>query len=248
MEQHPWKTLERTRKEKDGNSKCKQKWGPATHLPKPNKEASWGKGEVCFILYASNGPLVGSRGGEEGWCYIQRQHSQLWQLSWNWSCGDLTSLVLLFLGTVSPQFQGQFVSITLRQILDSKEIKPLNLKGNQLWIYIGRTDAEAETPISWSSDAFSFCPQSFPASGTFPMSRLFTSDDQNTGALASASVLPMSEYSGLITFKMDWLTSLLYKGLSGVFSSTTVQRHQISGLLPSLQSNSCNHTWPLERQ
>ena len=152
MEQHPWKTLERTRKEKDGNSKCKQKWGPATHLPKPNKEASWGKGEVCFILYAGNGPLMGSRGGEEGWCYIQRQHSQLWQLSWNWSCGDLTSLVLLFLGAVSPQFQGQFVSITLRQILDSKEIKPLNLKGNQLWIHIGRTDAEAETPISWSSD------------------------------------------------------------------------------------------------
>ena len=120
MEQHPWKTLERTRKEKDGNSKCKQKWGPATHLLKPNKEASWGKGEVCFILYTGNGPLVGSRGGEEGWCYIQRQHSQLWQLSWNWSCGDLTSLVLLFLGAVSPQFQGQFVSITLRQILDSK--------------------------------------------------------------------------------------------------------------------------------
>ena len=104
-------------------------------------------------------------------------------------------------------------------------------------------------PAISSSDAlFYFCPQSSVVSETFPMSWLFTSDDQNTGALALASVLPMSEYSGLISFKMDWLTSLLYKGLSGVFSSTTVQRHQISGLLPSLQSNSCNHTWPLERQ
>ena len=81
-------------------------------------------------------------------------------------------------------------------------------------------------PAISSSDAlFYFCPQSSVVSETFPMSRLFTSDDQNTGALASASVLPMSEYSGLISFKMDWLTSLLYKGLSGVFSSTTVQRH-----------------------
>ena len=68
-----------------------------------------------------------------------------------------------------------------------------------------------------------FCPQSFPGSGTFPMSRLFTSDDLNIGA--SASVLPV-KYSGLISFRLSGLISLPSKGLAGVFSSTTVQRHQ----------------------
>ena len=91
----------------------------------------------------------------------------------------------------------------------------------------------------------SFCLQSFPASGTLPMSWFFTSDDQKTGASALASVLPMSIQS---RFRL-WLTDLilLSKGLSGVFSSTTVRRHQFFGILPSLQSSSHSHTWPLER-
>ena len=77
---------------------------------------------------------------------------------------------------------------------------------------------------------FSFCPQSFPASGTFPISQLFTSDDENTGV--SASVLPMSI--------QGWfpLISSLSKGLSGVFSSTTVQRHQVFSAPLSLWSSS----------
>ena len=59
-------------------------------------------------------------------------------------------------------------------------------------------------PIISSSDAlFSFCPQSFPALGTFPMSQLFVSDDQNIGVSASVSVLPTSKYSGLISLKID---------------------------------------------
>ena len=103
------------------------------------------------------------------------------------------------------------------------------------------------SPAISSSDAlFSFCPQSFPASGTFPMSRLFTSDDQNTGASASASVLPMS----IQCWSFLWLTgfiSLLFKGCSGVFSSTTFQKPQFFGVLPSLWSNSHNCTWPLGR-
>ena len=56
-------------------------------------------------------------------------------------------------------------------------------------------------PAISSSDALFFCPQSFPASGTFPMSWLFTSGDKNTGA---SSISPSSEYSGLISFKIDW--------------------------------------------
>ena len=70
----------------------------------------------------------------------------------------------------------------------------------------------------WSSDALFSCPQSFPTSGTFPISRLFTSDDQNTGASASA-VLPTS-IQGWFPLRLTGLISLLSKGLSGVFSSS----------------------------
>ena len=87
---------------------------------------------------------------------------------------------------------------------------------------------------------FSFCPQSFPASGTFPISRLFTSDDQNTGVSASASVLPMN-IQGLFPLRLAGLISCLSRGLSGLFSSTTVGRHQFLGILPSLQPSSHNH-------
>ena len=87
-------------------------------------------------------------------------------------------------------------------------------------------------PAISSSDAlFSFCPQSFPASGIFPMSWLFAPDDQNTGA--SASVLPVN-IQGWSPLRLTGLISLLSKGLSGVFSSTTVRRHQFFGVLPSL--------------
>ena len=86
-------------------------------------------------------------------------------------------------------------------------------------------------------------PQSFPASGTFPVSWLLTSGDQNTGASASGKVFPMS-IKGWFPLRLI-LISFLSKGLSRVFSSTTVQRHQFFGALPSLQSNSYNHMWPL---
>ena len=100
--------------------------------------------------------------------------------------------------------------------------------------------------ISSSDSLFSFFPQSFPASGTFPMSQLFTSDDQNTEASTSASVLPAS-IQGWFSLRLTGLISLLSKGLSGVFSSTTVWRHLFFGALPSLWSSFHNHMWPLER-
>ena len=69
-----------------------------------------------------------------------------------------------------------------------------------------------------SSDALFFCPQCFPASGTFSMSQLFTSGDQNIGVSASASVLPMN-IQGAFPLGLTGLISVLSKGLSGVFSS-----------------------------
>ena len=84
---------------------------------------------------------------------------------------------------------------------------------------------------SFSNALFSSCPQSFPASGTFPMSHLFKSGDQNTGVSASASVLPMSIWDWFL-LRLTGLISLLFKGLSGVFSRATVQRHQFFSTLP----------------
>ena len=98
--------------------------------------------------------------------------------------------------------------------------------------------------ISSSDTLFSFCPQYFPASGIFPMSCLFALDDQNTGASASASVLPVNT-QGWSPLRLTDLISLLSKGLSGVFSSTTVWSHQFFGILPSLWSSSHNCMWPL---
>ena len=100
--------------------------------------------------------------------------------------------------------------------------------------------------ISSSDSLFSFSPQSFSASGTISMSRLLASDDQNTGVSASASVLPVS-IQGLSPLRLTGLISLLSKGLSGVFSSTTVWRHQFFGILPPLWSSSHNRMWPLGR-
>ena len=94
-------------------------------------------------------------------------------------------------------------------------------------------------------DAFvSFCAQPFPASRTFPMSQMFVSGDQNTGVSASSSVLPMN-IQGWSPLRLTSLISLLSKGFSGVFSSTTVQRHQVCGaphlLYCPVLTTACDH-------
>ena len=93
---------------------------------------------------------------------------------------------------------------------------------------------------------FSFSSQSFPASGKFPLSWLFTSGDQNTRASASASVLPMN-IQGWFPLRLTSFISLLSKELSGVFFSTTVWRHQFFGAQPFLLSSSHICIWVLEK-
>ena len=100
--------------------------------------------------------------------------------------------------------------------------------------------------ISSSLVPFSSCPQSLPASGSFPMSQLFTSGGQSIGVSASASVLPMNTQDWSPLGWTGWL-SLQSKGLSRVFSNTTVQKHQFFSAQLSSQSNSHIHTWPLEK-
>ena len=87
---------------------------------------------------------------------------------------------------------------------------------------------------------------SFPASGSFPVSQFFTSGGQSIGVSASASVLPMNTQDWSPLEWTGWIC-LQSKGLSRVFSNTTVQKHQFFGTQLSSQSNSHIHTWPLEK-
>ena len=112
-----------------------------------------------------------------------------------------------------------------------------------------------QTHAHWVCDAiqpsssavpFSSCPQSLPASGSFPMSQLFTWGSQSPGVSASAWVLPMNTQDWSPLGWTGWI-SLQSKGLSRVFSNTTVQKHQFFGTQLSSQSNSHIHTWPLDR-
>ena len=150
---------------------------------------------------------------------------------------------------------------SLESPLDCKEIQPVHSKEDQSWVFIGRTDAESETPIfghlMWRVDSlektlmlggircgrkrrwqrmrwldgitnscplswwcyptisssvipFSSCLQSFPAPGSFPLSQFFASGGQIIGVSASASV--PNGYSGMISFRMDWLALLSAQG------------------------------------
>ena len=112
------------------------------------------------------------------------------------------------------------------------------------------------THVHWIGDAiqpshpssvvpFSSCLQSFPASASFQMSHFFTSGRPKYWSF-SFSISPSNEYSGLIPLGWTGWIFLQSKGLSRVFSNTTVQKHQFCAQLSS-QSNSHIHTWPLEK-
>ena len=100
--------------------------------------------------------------------------------------------------------------------------------------------------ISSSVVPFFSCLQSFPASGSLPMSHFFESGGQSIGASASVAVLPMNIHD---SYLLGWtgLISLQSKGLSRAFCNTTVQKHQFFGAQLSLWSNSHIHTWLLEK-
>ena len=108
------------------------------------------------------------------------------------------------------------------------------------------TSIESVMPstISSSVTPFSSCPQSFPASGSFPMSQLFASCSQSIGA--SVSVLPKN-IQGWYPLGLPGLISLLSKGHSRVLSSIMIQKHQFFGTQPSLWSNCHIYTWLLEK-
>ena len=93
---------------------------------------------------------------------------------------------------------------------------------------------------------FSSCPQYLPASESFPMSQLFTCGSQSTEVSALATFLPKKSQGWSPS---EWTVWIFFqsKGLSRVFSNTTVQKHQFFGAELSSQSKSHIHTWPLEK-
>ena len=127
------------------------------------------------------------------------------------------------------------------------------------WLQHARLPCPSPSPrICWNS-----CPSSQWCHPTISSSVVFFSCLQSfpTESFSNESVLrimrlkyqsfsfsnsPSNEHSGLISFRIDWI-SLQSKGLSRVFYNTTVQKHQFFGLQPSSQSNSHIHTWPMEK-
>ena len=147
-----------------------------------------------------------------------------------------------------------FVSLTLVRI-ETIFFVVVFQSPNHVWLFVTAThQATLSLIISWSLPKFMFMallmpsshlilwcllllPSVFPSIRDFPMSQLFPSDDQNIGV---SSVLPVN-VEGWSPLRLTFLISLLFKGLLGVFSSTTAQRHQFFGILPSLWSSSHNH-------
>ena len=129
------------------------------------------------------------------------------------------------------------------QLLSCVSLQPHRLKHTRLPCpSLSNTVCSNSCPLSrWCHPTISSCHlfylQSSPASGSFPMSQFFTSGGQSIGASASASVLPMN-IQDRFPLELTGLISMLSKGLSGVFSSITIWRHQFFSVQPNLRSNS----------
>ena len=142
---------------------------------------------------------------------------------------QLLSRVQLF---VTPWIAARQASMPITNSWSSLRLSPLSW-----WCH---------SAISFSVVPFSSCPQSLPASESIPMSQIFASGGQSTGVSALASFLPKKSQGWCPSKWTGWI-SLQSKGLSRVFSNTTVQKHQFFGTQLSSHSNSHIHTWPLEK-
>ena len=158
-----------------------------------------------------------------------------------------TIIICLFSSSTSVQFSSVHCSVVSDSLRphESQHTRPLcpsptpgvhsNSCPSSRWCH---------PAISSSVVPFS-CPQSLPASETFPMSQLFAWGGQSIGVSALASFLPKNTQDWFPSEWTGWI-SLQSKGLSRVFSNTTVQKHQVFSAQPS-QSNSHIHTWLLEK-
>ena len=159
--------------------------------------------------------------------------ASLWEnifiISVQFSSVQLLSRVRLF---VTPWIAARQASLSITNSRSS-----LRLTSSSQWCH---------PAISSSVVHFSSCPQSLPASEYFPMSQLCTWGRQSTGVSALPSFLPKNTQGSSPLEWTGWI-SLQSKGLSRVFSNTTVQKHQFRSAQPSSQSNSHIYTWPQEK-
>ena len=155
-------------------------------------------------------------------------------------------LILCVFQFSSVQFSHTVVSNCLR-LRESQHTRPPCLSPTPGVHSDSRPSSQWCHPaISSSVVPFSSCPQSLPASESFLMSQLFTWGGQSPGVSALASFLPKKSQGWTPSEWTGWI-SLQSKGLSRLFSNTTVQKHQFLGAQPSSQSNSHIHTWPQEK-
>ena len=146
------------------------------------------------------------------------------------------------------------VSVQFSRLVMSDSLQPQGLQHDRLpHPSLTPRACSDSCPQSWwchpsisSSVVPTSCLQSFPASGFLPINQLFTSGAQSIEASIWASVLPMN-IQDRFPLGLTGLISLLSKGLSSIFSNTTIQKHQFFGILPSLWFSTDIHTWLLEK-
>ena len=160
-------------------------------------------------------------------------------------CGD-SRFLLLYLSVQFSQFSHSVVSNSLQPHELQHARPPCSSLSPGVHSDSCPSSPWCHPAISSSVVPFSSCPQSLPASESFPMSQLFRWGGQSTGASALASFLPKKSQGWSPSEWTGWI-SLQFKGLSRVFYNTTVQKHQFFGTQLSSQSNSHIHTWPQEK-
>ena len=163
-----------------------------------------------------------------------------------WKSSYIKKRILQYISLSSVQFSRSVVSDSLRphELQHARPPCPSptprvhsNSRPSNWWCH---------PAISSSVVPFSSCPQSLSASESFPVSQLFAWGGQSTGVSALSSFLPKNIQDWSSLEWSGWI-SLQSKGLSRVFSNTTVQKHQFFSAQLSSQSNSHIHTWPLEK-
>ena len=168
-----------------------------------------------------------------------------------WIAGNITksessSRLFLYFRYQSVQFSRSVVSNSLRPHESQHARPPCPSPAPRVHSNSHPSSRWCHPAISSSVVPFSSCPQFLPASESFPMSQLFAWGGQSTGVSDLASFLAKKSQGWSPSEWAGWI-SLQSKGLSRVFSNTTVQKHQFFGAQPSSQSSSHIHTWPQEK-
>ena len=145
----------------------------------------------------------------------------------NWNVFSIYLISLIFESATSSVQLLSCVQLSLTAWTAALQAS-LSITNSQSFLKLKSIESLMHPTISSSVIPFSSCLQSFPASGSFQMSRFFTSGGQSTGVSASASVLPMNIQDWFPLGWTGWI-SLQSKALSRVFFNTTVQKHQFFG-------------------